>query len=105
VSASTRAKCRHRACRASRLDPEVFVKGGDRLGPNDGSDCSHFAATASQPGNYTGRFAALSERMMGLEPTTFCMATGPFIPTLLDLERIVELNPGRVDEPSSRESA
>jgi len=43
--------------------------------------------------------------MMGLEPTTFCMATGPFIPTLLDLERIVELNPGRVDEPSSRESA
>ena len=37
-------------------------------------ECSHAAAIVSQPDDGTRRFAGSSERMMGLEPTTFCMA-------------------------------
>jgi hypothetical protein len=36
--------------------------------------CSHSAATVYSVGYTTCRFAGISERMMGLEPTTFCMA-------------------------------
>jgi hypothetical protein len=39
-----------------------------------GRECSHSAATVYGVGYGTWRFAGLSERMMGLEPTTFCMA-------------------------------
>jgi hypothetical protein len=36
--------------------------------------CSHAAAIVAKQDDSTCRFAGLSERMMGLEPTTFCMA-------------------------------
>ena len=39
---------------------------------------------------------------MGLEPTTFCMATAPMNRTMVALDRIVELNPSCAAEPTSR---
>ena len=44
-----------------------------------GRECSHSAATVYGVGYGTWRFAGLSERMMGLEPTTFCMASGSWV--------------------------
>jgi hypothetical protein len=38
-------------------------------------ECSQAAATVSQTDDGICRFAGISERMMGLEPTTFCMAS------------------------------
>jgi hypothetical protein len=40
--------------------------------------------------------------MMGLEPTTFGMATGPFIRAMFALDRIAELNLGCAAEASSK---
>src|SRR5712692_2451299 len=40
-----------------------------------GRECSHSAVTVARGGYGTRRFAGISERMMGLEPTTFCMAS------------------------------
>lgn len=44
---------------------------------------------------FGGRLYWYSKRMMGLEPTTFYMATGPLIRTMLATDHMVELNLGR----------
>jgi hypothetical protein len=42
------------------------------------------------------------KRMMGLEPTTFCMATGPVVRTIFALFSVVGLNLDPDAEPSMR---
>ena len=72
----------HAICRQSRADlraapafPALGSWPSRRANPFQIIDeCSHAATIVSEPDDGTGPFAGLSERMMGLEPTTFCMA-------------------------------
>src|SRR6266542_3563172 len=71
VALETQSRARNRQRLRLQVNREVAQRNPPRLV----NECSHSAAIVSQPGDGTCSFAGLSERMMGLEPTTFCMAS------------------------------
>jgi hypothetical protein len=57
--------------RAGTQEPEV----GEGIHTDFVKECSHAATIVSQSDDGISQLQAFRERMMGLEPTTFCMAS------------------------------